>query len=106
MTATGFQAHETCDHAYGYCAEELDNRFRSREERAREELQGYYDSENGEPRNEDAWAVSQSYRNGWNDWKDRERVERAQRAEQEAREADAWAWAQHVSADGFYFDEA
>lgn len=31
---------------------------------------------------------------------------RAQRAEQEAREADAWAWAQHVSADEFYFDEA
>lgn len=31
---------------------------------------------------------------------------REERAEQEAREADAWAWAQHVSADGFYFDEA
>lgn len=56
------QSHASCDHAYGYCAEELDNRFRSVFVKEAEALVGWAQGEDGQEPDEYLYAVSKWYK--------------------------------------------
>jgi hypothetical protein len=61
------QSHSGCDHAYGYCAEEFDGKFRSQAQKDAEGVAGFAAGEAagndyGGPKDAHLWAVSKHYR--------------------------------------------
>jgi hypothetical protein len=62
MTVENSQSHAGCDHAYGYCAEELDNRFRSQGVKRDEAAAGWDAGEDGQEPDAHYYATSKWYR--------------------------------------------